>query len=88
MYNLNSLGETIRTIRELKTLLLRQVAAYLEIDTTLISKTERGERRLIREQEIKLAKFYNKTDELETIENEPFAMQELNKVKTIFKTLI
>ncbi|MBN8701867.1 MAG: helix-turn-helix transcriptional regulator [Bacteroidetes bacterium] len=96
---MNSLGEKIRTIRESKSLLLRQVAAHLEIDTALISKIERGERRLTREQVIKLAKFYNVTDEelltlwlsdklLDTIENEPFAMQGLNKAKTILKTLI
>jgi transcriptional regulator with XRE-family HTH domain len=96
---MNSLGEKIRTIRESKSLLLRQVAAYLEIDTALISKIERGERRLTREQVIKLATFYNVTDEelltlwlsdklLDTIENDPFAMQGLNKAKTILKTLI
>ena len=96
---MNSLGEKIRTIRESKSLLLRQVAAHLEIDTALISKIERGERRLTREQVIKLAKFYNVTDEelltlwlsdklLDTIENEPFAMQGLNKAKTILKTLL
>jgi transcriptional regulator with XRE-family HTH domain len=96
---MNSLGEKIRTIRESKSLLLRQVAAYLEIDTALISKIERGERRLTREQVIKLATFYNVTDEellilwlsdklLGTIENDPFAMQGLNKAKTILKTLI
>jgi transcriptional regulator with XRE-family HTH domain len=87
------------TIRESKSLLLRQVAAHLEIDTALISKIERGERRLTREQVIKLAKFYNVTDEelltlwlsdklLDTIENDPFAMQGLNKAKTILKTLL
>lgn len=96
---MNSLGEKIRAIRESKSLLLRQVAAYLEIDTALISKIERGERRLTREQVIKLAKFYNVTDEelltlwlsdklLVTIENDPFAMQGLNKAKTILKTLL
>jgi transcriptional regulator with XRE-family HTH domain len=96
---MNSLGEKIRTIRESKSLLLRQVAAYLEIDTALISKIERGERRLTREQVIKLAKFYNVTEEelltlwlsdklLDTIENDPFAMQGLNKAKNILKTLL
>jgi len=96
---MNSLGEKIRTIRESKSLLLRQVAAHLEIDTALISKIERGERRLTREQVIKLAKFYNVTEEelltlwlsdklLDTIENDPFAMQGLNKAKTILKTLL
>ena len=96
---MNSLGEKIRTIRESKSLLLRQVAAHLEIDTALISKIERGERRLTREQVIKLAKFYNVTDEelltlwlsdklLDTIENDPYAMQGLNKAKNILKTLL
>jgi transcriptional regulator with XRE-family HTH domain len=96
---MNSLGEKIRTIRESKSLLLRQVAAYLEIDTALISKIERGERRLTREQVIKLSKFYGATEEelltlwlsdklLDTIENDPFAMQGLNKAKTILKTLL
>ncbi|MBX2888441.1 MAG: helix-turn-helix transcriptional regulator [Ferruginibacter sp.] len=96
---MNSLGEKIRAMRESKDILLRQVAAYLEIDTALISKIERGERRLTREQVIKLANYYNVTDEelltlwlsdklLDTIENEPFAMQGLNKAKTILKTLI
>ena len=96
---MNSLGEKIRALRESKDMLLRQVAAYLEIDTALISKIERGERRLTREQVIKLANYYNVTDEelltlwlsdkvLDTIDNDPFAMQGLNKAKTILKTLI
>ena len=77
----------------------RQVAAYLEIDTALISKIERGERRLTREQVIKLANYYNVTDEelltlwlsdkvLDTIDSDPFAMQGLNKAKTILKTML
>ncbi|MEY3411782.1 MAG: hypothetical protein RIQ70_468 [Bacteroidota bacterium] len=96
---MNSLGEKIRTIRESKSLLLRQVAAHLEIDTALISKIERGERRLTRGQVIKLSNFYSVTEEelltlwlsdklLDTIENDPFAMQGLNKAKTILKTLL
>ncbi|HRP45550.1 MAG TPA: helix-turn-helix transcriptional regulator, partial [Ginsengibacter sp.] len=48
-------GETIRALRESKGLLLRQVAAALEIDTALISKIERGERTAQREQVTKLA---------------------------------
>lgn len=50
-----SFGETIRNIRESKGLLLRQVAAALEIDTALISKIERGERTARREQVSQLA---------------------------------
>lgn len=96
---MNSLGEKIRALRETKGILLRQVAAYLEIDTALISKIERGERRLTREQVIKLANYYNVTDEelltlwlsdkvLDTIDSDPFAMQGLNKAKTILKTML
>lgn len=96
---MNSLGEKIRIIRESNNMLLRQVAAHLEIDTALISKIERGERRLSRTQVIKLAKFYNVAEEdlltlwlsdkvLDSLENDPFAMQGLNKAKTILKTLL
>lgn len=96
---MNSIGERIRSLRESKNILLRQVAAYLEIDTALISKIERGERRLTREQVVKLANYYKVTEEelltlwlsdkvLETIDKDPFAMQGLNKAKTILKTLL
>ena len=50
-------GETIRKHRESKKLLLRQAAAYLEVDTAFVSKLERGERNARREQVIKLAAF-------------------------------
>jgi len=54
---LNSLGSTLRQIREKKGLLLRQVAAALEVDTAFVSKFERGERGITKEQVTKLAKF-------------------------------
>jgi len=50
-------GETVRKQRESKTLLLRQAAAFLEVDTAFVSKLERGERNASREQVIKLAEF-------------------------------
>ncbi len=95
---MNSFGKKIRSLRETKGILLRQVAAYLEIDTALISKIERGERKMTREQVIKLSKFYNVSDEilltywlsdkvLETIDKDPLALQGLNKAKTILKSL-
>jgi len=52
---LNNLGQKLRESREKQNLLLRQVAAFLEVDTALISKAERGERNLNREQVIKLS---------------------------------
>lgn len=96
---MNSLGEKLSALRESKGILLRQIAAYLEIDTAFISKIERGERRLTREQVIKLANYYKVTEEesftlwlsdkvLDTINSDPFAMQGLNKAKMILKTLI
>ena len=50
-------GETIKKQRERKSLLLRQVAAFLEVDTAFVSKLERNERNASKEQVIKLAEF-------------------------------
>ena len=61
-------GETIRKQRENKGLLLRQVAAFLEVDTAFISKLERNERNASREQVEKLsALFETSTSQLLTI---------------------
>lgn len=56
---MNFLGDKLRKLREDKGLLLRQVAAHLEVDTAFISKLERGERKAQREQVLKLAEFLN-----------------------------
>lgn len=48
-------GERIRTLRKQQALLLRQVAAALEIDTALLSKIERGERLIKKEQVAQVA---------------------------------
>lgn len=50
-------GELLRERREKKGLLLRQVAALLDIDTAILSKVERGERKANKEQIIKLAEI-------------------------------
>jgi len=55
---MESIGEILRRNRELKGLLLRQVGASLEIDQAVISKFERGERKLTRTQVIQFAKLY------------------------------
>ena len=57
LFKLNYLGDKIRQVRESKGLLLRQAAAFLEVDTALVSKLERGDRRPQKEQVIKLAEF-------------------------------
>lgn len=56
---MNKFGGTLRESRESQGLLLRQVAAQLETDTAHISKLERGERRVKREQVIRLAILFN-----------------------------
>ncbi|UBB90993.1 helix-turn-helix transcriptional regulator [Candidatus Kaistella beijingensis] len=43
-------GEKIRNLRESNGMLLRELAALLNIDTALLSKIERNERRAKREQ--------------------------------------
>lgn len=53
------LGNKIRTLRDEQGILQRQVAAYLEIDTPMFSKIERGDRRTKRSQVILLAKYFH-----------------------------
>lgn len=48
-------GQTLRSRREEKGLLLRQVAAFLDIDQAILSKIERGDRNPTRENIHKLA---------------------------------
>jgi transcriptional regulator with XRE-family HTH domain len=60
---LNNLGQKIRESRKKKNILLRQIAAYLEVDTAFVSKAERGDRKLRKEQVIKLAKFLKISEE-------------------------
>lgn len=92
---MKKLGQELRKIRESKNILLRQVASYLEIDTAMISKMERGERKLNRIQVVKLAEFYKVPQEklltlwvcdkiLDVVENEPFARKGMQKaLKTL-----
>lgn len=54
---MNYLGQKIRELREGQRLLLRQVAAELEVDTALISKIERGDRKASKQQVIEIAIF-------------------------------
>jgi len=59
---LKSIGEIIRKSREEKSLLLRQVAAEIEIDQALLSKIERNERMPTKEQVKRFAKFFGKNE--------------------------
>jgi len=59
------IGQKLRELREKKGLLLRQVAAELEVDTAYISKMERGEKNIKREYILRLAEIYKvKKEEL------------------------
>jgi len=82
-------GETLRNLREGKGLLLRQIAAALEVDTAFVSKVERNERMLRKEQVQKVAILLEVPEnELLTIwlaekvsdlvDEEPFAADALN----------
>lgn len=85
------LGDKLRTLRTKQNLLLRQVAAKLDIDTSIISKMERGERPIKKEQIEPLAEFL-KADKVELytlwladqvmdlIKNEPLADKALKSV--------
>jgi predicted nucleotidyltransferase/plasmid maintenance system antidote protein VapI len=55
---MDNLGETIRKLREEKKLPLRTVAAFLDIDQAILSKMERGQRKITREHVLKLAGYF------------------------------
>ena len=55
---MKSLGETLKSAREEKEMILRKVAAEVDIDQSLISKFEKNERKPTKEQIIRLANFY------------------------------
>lgn len=54
-----TIGEKLRNIREEKELPLRKVAALLDIDVAILSKMERGERKITKEVVLKLAGIYD-----------------------------
>lgn len=56
---MNNFGEKVRSLREAKGILLRQTAAFLEVDTAFVSKVERGQKRASRTHAIKLATYLN-----------------------------
>ncbi len=56
---MQNIGELVRTLREKEGYPLRKVAAFLDIDQAVLSKIERGKRKLTKEHVIKLAGFFN-----------------------------
>jgi transcriptional regulator with XRE-family HTH domain len=62
------IGDKIRELRESKEILLRQLAAQLDMDTALLSKMERGDRFFRKEDIVSLSKIFNQSkSELLTI---------------------
>jgi transcriptional regulator with XRE-family HTH domain len=97
MNNQKTFGQTIRNYREAKGLLLRQLAAALEVDTAFISKMERGEKQATRNHVERLAIVLKVAYEelliiwlsdklLNTIEQEPTAYNVLKLTEKRLKT--
>jgi len=53
-----TVGEKLRELREQNDLPLRKVAAHIDIDVAILSKMERGERKLTKDVVLKLANLY------------------------------
>jgi len=88
---MNYLGTRLRELRESQGLLLRQVAAQIDMDTALMSKMERGERRPQREHIVKIATVLKINEEdliilwladriIDVIKDEPLAEKALKEV--------
>ena len=87
---MNTLGQRIRKSRENQHLLLRQLAAHIEVDTALISKAERGERKLNRAQVVQVASFLKESEKelialwlcdkiLEIVNDDSYALNGIKK---------
>lgn len=55
---METLGNKLKQLREDLRLPLRKVAAYLDIDQSILSKIEHGHRKASREQVTQLAKYF------------------------------
>lgn len=56
---MKTFGEKMRQLRLARKLPLRKVAAFLDVDTSILSKIERGTRSASKEQAIKTAEFFD-----------------------------
>ncbi len=57
--SIDTIGGKLRQLREAKELPLRKVAALLDIDVAILSKMERGVRRITKEIVLQLADIYD-----------------------------
>lgn len=55
---MKTLGQQLKEARESKGLILRKAAAFLDIDQSLISKFEKGQRQPTKQQLSKFSSFY------------------------------
>lgn len=89
-------GERIRELRSKQNMLLRQLASQLDVDTSIISKVERGDRQLKKEQIPLLAQILKAdVEELQTlwladqlynmVQGEPMADEALKSVSKKIK---
>jgi len=60
---MKTFGENLRELRETKGLLLREVGNALALDTALLSKFERNERKPSKDQVLAFAKYYRANPE-------------------------
>ncbi|HQV79184.1 MAG TPA: helix-turn-helix domain-containing protein [Chitinophagales bacterium] len=97
MNNQKTFGQTIRNYREARGLLLRQLAAALEVDTAFISKMERDEKQATRTHVERLASVLKVANDelltiwlsdklLNTLEQEPSAYNALKLTEKRLKT--
>lgn len=63
LFKMDNLGGIIKKLREEKKLPLRTVAAYLDIDQAILSKMERGQRKISRDNVLKLAEYFDVKEE-------------------------
>lgn len=85
------IGEKIRELREANNILIRQLAAQLDIDTALLSKMERGDRFFRKEDLEKIANIFRVSEQelltlwladriLKTVEAESYQKEALELV--------
>lgn len=78
------IGPELRKLRKSNGMLLRQVAAVMELDTATISKIEREHKKIRKEQLIKFSEIYNTDiDSLVSIWLADSIVEILNSEKTI-----
>jgi predicted nucleotidyltransferase/plasmid maintenance system antidote protein VapI len=83
-----SIGNTLRRLRVESKLPLRKVAAVVDVDVAILSKMERGERRLTKALVQKLAKLYKQNaDELLVLYLRDKVLQEVGDDQLAIKAL-